>query len=151
MRRIALAASLILTVALAGAAQAKQICGWLVEKVEANDVHQLDLWLQADSEVEFLYKIGGKGLLSEGMKMHSPGSGTFLLHPGKADKPWGFGGTLVPPGTIDIVAEIHVKPADIFDETPTPILAAFTFHREVPAGEKKAPPVFAKKQCATLP
>jgi len=146
----AVAAAALLLVLAGMPARATQICGWIVEKIEANEVHQLDLWLQADGDLEFLYKIGGEGILSEGSRMHSPGRGTFLLHPGKADRPWGFGATLSPPGTIDIIADIRAKPADIFDETPTPLLASFTFHRAVPAGEKRAPPVFAKKQCATV-
>ena len=132
-------------------AQAAQLCAWMTERNKANDVHDLELWLSADKELEFLYKIGGTGITGEGSKMHSPSSGTFLLHPGKPDKAWGFGATMPMPGKIDVVVEIHQKPADIFDETPTPLIASFTFDRDVPEGEKKAPPVLAKKQCSALP
>jgi hypothetical protein len=150
-RRIAAGlGGLVLVFALAGAAQAKQVCGWLVEKNNSDNLRQVDLWLQADSEIEFLYQIGGKGLADESGHSHSPGSGTYVLHRGKGERVWGFGATLNPPGTIDIIADLHEKPADIFDDKPTPILASFTFHRDVAENEKTVPRILAKKQCATL-
>ena len=131
-------------------ARATGVCAWLVETTGPDDLHDLTLWLQADKDVDFFYKIGGEGLTSEGSRSHSPGSGTYSLSAGKADKPWGFGATLSPPGDIDIVVELHAKPVSIFSDEPTPLLASFTFHRHVPEGEEKAPPTLAQKQCATL-
>jgi hypothetical protein len=34
-------------------ANAAQVCAWLVESNQANDVRQLDLWLPSDSDVDF--------------------------------------------------------------------------------------------------
>jgi hypothetical protein len=149
-KRILIAAAAILSLALAHQARATQVCGWMIEKIEADDLHQVDIFLQTDGEMEFLYKIGGRGMLSEGSRMHSPGSGTYVLHRGRAERVWGFGSTLSPPGKIDISIALHQKPKDIFDERPTPILAEFKFQRNVPDGEKRAPATFAKKQCATV-
>ncbi len=140
-----------LAVALAGPARATELCGWLTEVVKDDNVHDFDLWLQADGEVAFLYRMTGKGLTSEGSRMYSPGSGTSSLHAGKAERPWGFGATLDPPGDVDIVAEIHVSPKSIFDEEETPLLGKFTFQRHVPEGETKPPTDFQKHQCVTLP
>jgi hypothetical protein len=142
----------ILAVGLLGAApaHAAEVCGWLVETSEPDDVRQLALWLQSDSDIDFLLKIGGKGLVTESMTSHSPSTATFVLHAGEADKPWGFGATFEPPGTIDVIAELHVMPTDIFSDAPTPLLTAFTFHREVPEGETKASAVLARKQCKTV-
>lgn len=144
-------ASSLLCIALCAPAQAAQVCAWMTEKNKPDDVHAFELWLSADKEIEFLYKLDGDGITGDGFKAHSPSSGTFVLQPGKPDKPWGFGTTMPQPGKIDITIELHQKPADIFDETPTPLIAQFAFRRDVPATEKKAPPVLTKKQCAPLP
>jgi hypothetical protein len=129
--------------------RAAELCGWLTETSDANSVHQFTLWLEADTEVALFYKMSGKGIVTEGMKAYSPGSGSFSLHPKKAEKPWGFGTSLSPPGDIDIVAEIHVPPKSIFDEE-APLLAKFTFQRHVPEEEKAPPNDFAHRQCVTL-
>jgi hypothetical protein len=49
-----------------------------------------------------------------------------------------------------VIAELRAIPADIFSEAETPLLASFTFRREIPEGETKPPKTFATKQCATL-
>jgi hypothetical protein len=131
-------------------AQATQVCAWMTEVTKAADLHDFTLWLQADGEVDLFYKMAGKGVTTESSRMHSPGSGTYVLHKGVAAKPWGFGSTLNPPGDIDFIAELHKKPASIFDDDETPLLASFTFARHVPDGEKKAPVTLATKQCKTL-
>ena len=131
-------------------AHATQVCAWMVETNKPDDLHEVDLWLQSDGEVSFLYKMAGRGLVSEDSKAHSPGSGTFHLEPGVPKRPWGFGATLTPPADIDIVAELHAVPADIFSDAPTPLLASFTFSRHIPEGETKAPPTLMAKQCKTL-
>jgi hypothetical protein len=145
-----MAVAIVATAALTGEAQAMQLCGWIVETNEENDVHKLTLYLSSDKEIEFLYKIGGRGIVDGMGHTHSPAKGTFLLHDGQTDSPWSFGATLTAPGKIDVIVEIHEKPESIFDEKPTPILATFKFQRAVPESETKAPPVFAKKQCVTL-
>lgn len=144
------ASAALVSLGIAGEANATQLCGWMVEKLEPNDVHHVELFLGADREIEFLYRIAGQGMVGDSGHMHSPSRGTFLLHAGQTDSPWSFGATLTPPGKIDIVVEIHQKPADIFDRAPTPLLAQFAFRRNVREGEKRAPATFAKKQCATV-
>ncbi len=122
----------------------------MVETNEPDDVHHFDLWLQSDSELEFIYAIGGEGIVSDHSKSHSPSKGSFVLHPGKAEKPWGFGSNVSAPAKIDITVELHAKPASIFSEEETPLIAKFTFRRDVPESEKSAPAVFARKQCTAL-
>ena len=145
-----IAATLALLLALGGQANATEVCGWLKETVKRDQFHMFELWLQADGETDFLYQITGAGIVTASMKSHSPGSGTYVLHPRKAEKVWGFGTTLNPPGTIDIGIELHQTPADIFNDAPTPLLAQFSFRRDVPASEKKPPATLAKKQCAAM-
>lgn len=142
----------ILALGLLGAApaQAGQVCAWLVETNKPDDVRDLALWLQSDFEFDFFLKIGGKGLVTESMTSNSPSTATFVLHAGQADKPWGYASTFEAPGTIDITAELHVMPTDIFSDAPTPLLAEFTFHRDAPAGETKPPALLAHRQCKTV-
>lgn len=136
--------------AAAAPAHAAQVCAWMDETIGEDDCHELALWLEADGDVDFYYKIKGEGLRSEGMKAHSPNSGTFVLHARKPDKPWGFGATLSPPGEIDVVIELRATPKDIFSDAETPLLASFTFRRQVPEGETTPPNDLASKQCAVL-
>ena len=143
-------AGIVIAAALAGPAHAVQVCAWIAETIGEDDYHELKLWLEADGELNFYYMIKGEGLSGDGMKAHSPNRGTYFLRAGKADSPWTFGATLSPPGVIDVVAEVRAKPADIFSDDEPPLLAAFTFHRDVPEGETAAPKTFAAKQCATL-
>lgn len=144
------AAALSLLLIFGEQAAATEVCAWLKETVKRDQLYKFELWLQADGETDFLYQITGAGIVTDGSKSHSPGSGTYVLHPRKPEKPWSFGATLYPPGTIDIGIELHKTPEDIFSKDPTPILAQFSFHRDVPAAEKKPPATLAKKQCATL-
>jgi hypothetical protein len=148
--RLGLALAAALVIAATGPAHAAELCGWLMETTEADSVHQFNLWLEADADVSFFYKMTGKGIVTEGVKAYSPGSGTFSLRPGRAEKAWGFGSTLDPPGDIDIVAEIHAPPKSVFSDDETPLLAKFTFQRHVPQDEKTPPADFAKHQCATI-
>ena len=143
------AAAFLLCLPLATQAQT-QVCGWMIEKVENENTYTWDIWLQSDATLDFFYKIGGAGVVSEAVKAHSPGSGTFTLHPGKAEKPWGFGSTIYPPAKLDFTIELHETPADIFSDKPTPLLAEFAFRRDIPESETKPPPTLAKKQCATV-
>jgi hypothetical protein len=144
----ALAACALL--AAAPHAYAAQLCAWMTEKLGEDDYHEVALWLEADEDFDGYYKIQGEGFTSEGMRAHSPGSGTFVLHAKKPDKPWGFGATVSGPGQIDIIAEVHKYPKDVFADEPPPLIASFTFHRDVPEGETKAPATFAAKQCQTV-
>jgi hypothetical protein len=141
--------ALLLCLPLAMQAQT-QVCGWMIEKLESENTYAWDIWLQSDAPLDFYYKIGGVGVVSEAVKAHSPGSGTFTLSAGKATKVWGFGSTIYPPAKLDFTIELHVTPADIFSNKPTPLLAEFAFRRDIPESEKKPPPTLAKKQCATV-
>ena len=136
--------------AAAPSAHAAQVCAWMTETVGEDDLHEVTLWLEADSDLDLYYMIKGEGFKTEGSRMHSPGTGTYGLHAGKAASPWGFGATLSPPGEIDIIAEVHAPPKSIFQDEEPPLLAAFTFHRAVPEGETKAPATFAQHQCKTV-
>jgi hypothetical protein len=145
-----LAAGLLLTLSFAARSQTVQVCGWMVESVKPENVYQFDVWLQTDGELSFFYKMSGAGVVSGSNKTHSPGSGTYALHAGKAEKPWGFGTTVDPPAKIDITIELHETPTDIFSDAPTPLLAKFDFRRDVPGSETKPPMTLAKKQCVVV-
>lgn len=141
---------LMLLWAAPAAAAPVKICAWMTETVDAESNHEFSLWLEADADIQIYYQMAGEGVVTESMRAHSPGSGTFVLHPGEPDKPWGFGATLNPPGEVDIVAEIHETPEDIFSDVPSPLLTAFEFRRHVPEGETTPPPIFAEKRCRTV-
>jgi hypothetical protein len=130
--------------------KAAQVCGWIAETNDHGDYHQYELWLQSESELEFMYAIGGEGIVSDHSKSHSPSKGSFVLHPGKAEKAWTFGSNVSPPAKIDFLVELHTKPASVFSEESTPLIAKFTFRRDVPESETSVPPVFAKKQCIAI-
>ena len=132
-------------------AQAAQICGWLVESNESDDERLVSLWLQSDKDIDFLYKIGGRGIVTDSGESNSPSTASDTLRAGQADSPWHFGSALNPPGHIDVTVEIHKKPADVFSDAPTPLLAKFAFERAVPASEKAPPKTLAKKQCVKTP
>ncbi|HTW34289.1 MAG TPA: hypothetical protein VMD53_06715 [Rhizomicrobium sp.] len=140
-----------LIVSFSAPAKAAKLCGWMVESEDPDDVRKLKIFLSSDADVDFFYRIGGKGIVYPGNAGNSPGSGTFTLHPGQTDSPWSYGQTLEPPGQIDVNIEIHQTPADIFSDKPTPLWANFVFRRNVPAAEKNPPATFMKKQCATVP
>jgi hypothetical protein len=150
MVSLRLAAGLLMTLSFAARSQTVQVCGWMVESVKPENVHQFDVWLQTDGELSFFYKMSGAGVVAGSNKTHSPGSGTYVLHAGKAEKPWGFGTTVYPPAKIDITIELHETPADIFSEAPTPLLAKFDFRRDVPESETKPPTTLARRQCVAV-
>jgi hypothetical protein len=131
-------------------AHAAKVCAWMVETEEPDDVRMLVIWLQADSDIDFFYQIGGRGIVTSGNTGNAPNDGTFNLLAGKADSPWKYGQTLEPPGKIDVTIELHKMPADIFSDAPKPLLAKFAFERDVPAAERKPPATLARKQCATI-
>jgi hypothetical protein len=147
---LAALATVVISALIVGRAEAAQVCAWLVESNQPDDVRQLDLWLQSDANIDFLIKVDGDGILDGSGKSNSPESATYSLTAGQADKAWGFGSTLAPPGAIDEIVELHKTPADIFSDAPTPLLARFVFQRKFPADEKTPPDTLAKKQCATL-
>jgi hypothetical protein len=130
--------------------KAPQVCAWIVETKDADKVHQFDLWLEADAEVDFLYVIGGAGVITPSGKSHSPSSGTYNLSPHKAEKPWGYGTSVNSSAKIDITVDLRQTPTDIFSKVQTPLLAKFLFRRDIPESEKAVPPIFAKRQCAPL-
>jgi hypothetical protein len=98
----------------------------------------------------FLIKIDGQGIVDDSGKSNSPETATYSLTAGKAEKVWGVGSTLEPPGAIDETVELHKTPTDIFSDAPTPLLAKFAFQRKIPSNEKTPPKMFAKMQCETL-
>lgn len=134
----------------AAPAHATQVCAWMNETIKADDEHDFDLWMQSDGDIDFLYQIGGKGVVTESLTANSPTSATYSLEAGKAEKVWGYGSTLDAPGKIDFSVELHQMPADIFSDAPTPLLAKFVFQRDVPKSDKHPPATLAKKQCAVL-
>jgi hypothetical protein len=150
---IGLLRSGVLALALAGVAvpaHAGQLCGWLIETIQDDDLHQFELWLQSEGDADVVYKMRGEGIVSESSRSYSPGSGTYSLHARKAVKVWGFGTTLNAPADIDIVAEIRTPPKSVFSDEETPLLAKFSFQRHVPEGETAPPKPFGSRQCVTL-
>ncbi|MGD0142655.1 MAG: hypothetical protein ABSC92_05820 [Rhizomicrobium sp.] len=137
-------------VALSTSAQAAKVCAWMIETESPDDERMLVLWLQSDSDIDFFYQIGGRGIVTPGNTGNAPNDGTFSLLARKADSPWKYGQTFEPPGKIDVTIELHKMPADIFSDAPKPLLAAFSFNRDVPKSEKRPPATLAKKQCATI-
>lgn len=145
---IAIFAALALT-ASAKAAGAAQVCAWMDETAGPDNLRQVKLWLQSDSAVDFTYELGGDGLADASGKMHSPSSGSFHLDAGQTDSPWSFGATLVPPGRIDVTVTLHAPTPSIFDP-PGPVIALYTFRRQIPDGETKIPPALAQHQCVSI-
>jgi len=143
-------AGLAFFASLTAQAQTIQICGWLIETNKPDNAHDFDVWLESDTEIEFLYKIGGAGVVTDGMKAHSPGSGTYVLHAKKPEKVWGFGSTLYPPERSTSASLCTRNLRAFFSEAPTPVLAKFVFQRDVPESEEKAPATLAKKQCVAV-
>jgi hypothetical protein len=131
-------------------AQAAQLCAWMIETTPEEDYHEFALWLEADQDLSIFYKMAGQGVFGDGNSAHSPGSGTFVLHKGEKDRPWGFGTTVYAPAEVDIVAEIREYPKDVFDEEPPPLITQFAFRRMIPEGETAPPPVLAERQCKTV-
>jgi len=136
----------------AQAAQAAQVCAWIVESADKEGLHQFDLYLQADGEADVYYMMKGQGVTTENSRTYSPGKGTYVLHRGRTAKVWGFGTNVDAGADIDIVAEIHEYPKDIFDEKEPPLLGAATLRRHVPDDETTVPKAGpAARQCFTAP
>ena len=144
-------ATAVLFVACTATADAANVCAWMVETEEPDDVRALVIWLQSDTDIDVFYQIGGRGIVTPGSTGNAPNDGTFTLSAGKARSPWKYGQTLEPPGKIDVTIELRKMPADIFSDAPKPLFAAFAFNRDVPKPEKKPPATLARKQCATVP
>ena len=70
-------------------AGAAQVCAWLVESNDADDVRNVDLYLQADKDFDFLLKVGGDGIITTSGKSNSPETATYSLNAGKADEGMG--------------------------------------------------------------
>jgi len=143
---------LLALVLAAGAvpAHAGQLCGWLVESLAGDNVHQFELWLQSEGDADIVYKMRGEGVVTESSRVYAPGSGTYSLHARKAVKVWGFGTTLNTPADIDIVAEIRSPPKSVFSDEETPLLAKFSFQRRVPEGETAPPQPFGARKCVAV-
>ena len=145
--------SSLLAMALAGSAvpaHAGQLCGWLIETLGDDDLHQFELWLQSEGDTDVVYKMRGEGIVSESSRSYSPGSGSYALHARKAVKVWGFGTTLNAPADIDIVAEIRSPPKSVFSEEETPLLATFSFQRHVAEGRGVPPAPFGARRCVAV-
>jgi hypothetical protein len=136
--------------AVAVPAHAGQLCGWLIETIETDDLHQFELWLQAENEIDVVYRMRGEGIVSESSRSYSPGGGSYSLHGRRPVKVWGFGTTLNAPADIDIVAEIRSPPKSVFSDEEPPLLARFSFQRHVPQGETTPPRPFGARQCVAV-
>jgi hypothetical protein len=148
IQRLAITAALIMA-ALPVPASAAHLCGWFVETLAPDDVHNIEFWLQSDERISFFYQMSGKGFSSDdgSGSSYSPGSGTYSLDPGKPDKAWEYGTNLSPDSHIDIVAEIHEMPKDIFSDEPSPLITSFTYQRAITASTVKPGADAAKHQC----
>jgi hypothetical protein len=143
-------AAVVLFSAIGDGANAKQVCAWLVESNQPDDLRQLELWLQSDSDIDFVIQVNGDGIVDSTGKSNSPESATYSLTAGQADKAWSFGSTLAPPGRIDEIVELHEMPTDATSDAPTALLAKFLFQREIPAAETTPPDALSRKQCVSL-
>ncbi|MGD0192387.1 MAG: hypothetical protein ABSD74_16745 [Rhizomicrobium sp.] len=143
-------AVLAIVLAWPSSVHAAEVCSWLVEGVQPGHVHSLELWFQADSPVNFMYDVEGRGLVSAAEDANSPLTAAYALSPGDVRKVWSFSSTFYPPGKIDITVELHKTPMDINSNGPTPLLAKFVFQRNVPAAETTPPSTLATKQCMEL-
>lgn len=149
MTRLLSGALTALVMLAANPASAAQVCAWLTESLEEEDFHEVALWLEADRDVDLYYMIKGEGLKGDGSRSHSPSSATYSLFAKSPARTWRFGATLTPPGHIDVIAELHAQPKDIFAEEEPPLVMSFAFRREVPEGEAKPPATLATRQCQT--
>ena len=131
-------------------AHAGQLCGWLVETIQDEDLHQFELWLQAEHDTDVVYRMRGEGIVSESSRSHSPGGGSYSLHAGQPVKVWGFGTTLNAPADIDIVAELRSPPKSVFSDEQTPLLATFSFQRHVTESRGVPPPPFGARRCVVV-
>jgi hypothetical protein len=136
--------------AVAVPAHASQLCGWLIETIEVDDLHQFELWLQAEHDTEVVYRMRGEGIVSESSRSYSPGSGSYALRAGKPMKVWGFGSTLNTPADIDIVAEIRSPPKSVSSDEETPLLATFSFQRHVSEAHGVPPSPFGARRCVAV-
>ena len=144
----------LLTIGLAAAAQAQdkkpvKICAWIVETVDP-DFRNFEFWMQADSEFETFYVIGGKGVVRDSGHDSSPSSGILLLHPGRPEKLRLWGTSAGGPAKVDISIEVHQRTGPISDQADKPVIAKFLFARNILESEKAPPPSLAKKQCAAI-
>ena len=131
-------------------AHAAQICSWLVESDGPGHSRDLDLWLQSDTNLTFVYSIYGKGIVSRVGEANAPANGSYSLRPGAAEKLWHYGATFYPPGKIDLTLEIRKVATDYFSAAPTPVLASFAFARRIPESETTPSSVLSKKQCIEI-
>jgi len=131
-------------------AHADQICAWLVESNQPGNVRKLDLWLQSDANVDFVYKVTGRGIVTIAGDANSPLDSTYHLDPNQPRQAWSYASTFYPPGKIEITVEIDKLQRDVYSTAPTLALAAFAFKREVPASEKSPPDTLARQQCLEI-
>jgi hypothetical protein len=134
--------------ALAGPVQAGQLCGWLVETIEGDDLHQFSLWLQAEDETDVVYAMRGGGIVTAASQSYSPSRGSYALPARLPVKVWGIGTTLKAPAGIDIVAELRSPPKNADERTP--LLARFSFQRRAPADGGAPPKPFGARRCVTV-
>lgn len=149
-----LAAALVAAL-LPAQAHAAKLCGWFVETVDAEQTHNVQLWLQSNEHVWFLYRIAGKGFYSgnSGVEDTSPGGTTFSVDPGPPKSGWSAGQTLGPGDHIDFVVEIRAWPRDLTDDTVrSPLLGQFVYRRTVSETAEK-PSATSPHECfeATFP
>lgn len=136
-----LAAAFLVAALLPAQAQAAKLCGWFAETVDSDQTHNVQLWLQSDAHVWFLYRIAGKGFYSgdNGVEDNSPGGTTYSVDPGPPNSAWSEGQSAGPGDHIDIVVEIREWPKDLTDDTVrSPLLGQFVYRRTVKAGEKRS-------------
>jgi hypothetical protein len=150
-----LLAAVLLFAALPAQSHAAKLCGWFVETVDADKDHNVELWLQSDEHVWFLYRIAGKGFYGahSSVEVSSADGTTFSVDPGPPKSAWSAGTTLGPGDHIDVVVEIHAFPHDLTDDTEKPpLLGQFVYRRTVAANAEK-PSVSSPHACfeATFP
>lgn len=142
--------SAVLALVVALPAHATELCAWLNETNQPGHVRSLDLWLQSDTAMAFLYSISGKGIVSGPDAANNPVDGSYSLRQGQPVKLWHFDKTFYPPGRIDVELEIRKVATDYYSGAPTAVLANYVFKRSVPDSETTPPDTLAKKFCAEM-
>jgi hypothetical protein len=131
-------------------AQATQVCAWVTESNQPGHMRTLDLWLQSDADIDFVYEVSGRGIATIGGDANAPKGSTYHLDPDQPRRAWTFTSSLYPPAKIEVLLNIKKMPTDVYSAAPTPLLAKFAFKREVPADETAPPDILAQKQCMEI-
>ncbi len=133
--------------ALTAPVRAAEICACIVESNPSGDVRNLDLWLKSDLNIDLLYQVGGRDIVSAVAESNASANGSYALHAGAAASKWSHSAPFGRPGQIDIAVTILAVPTDVYAGVPPTPLASFAFDRDMASAERILPPTLARTQC----